>query len=878
MIGDFISFFTQRLRLSKPWKYKVPLLISFPYFLVLNGKLSHDAFLYSIAASLVTTIGFLGIAYLSNDLSDRKSDAAAGKSNATLGLKNWKIALSYLLFIGLAFLPWQYLPFDKMSAILVAIELALFLSYAFPPFRLKEKGVWGLVADALYAHVVPTVLASWTFYLIIGKSYTLFFEFLLAASLWQFISGFRNILSHQIKDYENDLASDTKTWVTVNGVGKATKMLKRVIVPLELLSFLGFLGFLQLKIIYVFPVYLFYTVYAYFVFKRKLKDQNETELKRFTNQFLDNFYVRWLPLLTLSGLIFIITEVRAVLLLHLICFVEPLQNFILKKINFIKDKFLHSKLKKFLYDYKGHYKGMLIHFSILLGYTLLFCGIYFFLQTQITDTETFFHQQRTVSRLLVVLMLLHLLFFFMLRKKSSVELINSFVFEKGSAYNLAIFRILFFFILIRSIHAIVLESFVSWTYLPETARVGLPFIGWLIEIIPINPQLYTIAAYIALGLAYCGLWGFQAKWTIKIYALFALYLWGVPCFFGKLNHHHIMVWIPIIFAFAPSSDVLSIDALIKKKRKVSTPPQWHIKYSLPLKIIWLLLAIIYCFAGFRKLWDVGLYWALSDNLMNQIRLEWIENYDVVTSFRIDHYPLLLKAMGLLTILFEITYPIFLLKPATRIINFIGSWSLHLSAGYFMNIDFSYLRRVHYSLFNWEKLYEKLRAKPLSLAQKTKDNPCHYKKLKKYPVVIVGVILIGFNFIFSVFGISSWPFSDYPSYTGIVKNSVHLIEMKAINAEGNTINVKQIGKEEGFRWENIRPFEERIAKAYLSGDTTNLSQKLNDYWQLWETKVPGLQEAVKIEMSLVTTSLVPEERDVVLKDQYLGTVITNVEKE
>ena len=102
---SFFHFLTQKLRISNPWRYKIPLLIGFCYFFLLAVQVPiKDGFL-SIGAALATTIGFVGFAYLTNDLADRKKDALAGKLNGTASLSNSTIAILILAFLSSAFLP-----------------------------------------------------------------------------------------------------------------------------------------------------------------------------------------------------------------------------------------------------------------------------------------------------------------------------------------------------------------------------------------------------------------------------------------------------------------------------------------------------------------------------------------------------------------------------------------------------------------------------------------------------------------------------------------------------------------------------------------------------------------------------------------------------
>lgn len=869
----FFHLFSTKLRLSKPWQYKVPLLISFPYFLIKTGAVDSATFLHAIIAAFATIIGFAGVGYVTNDLSDRKKDLLAHKDNALTHLSPWAIRGILIGCILVAILPWAYLPWDNYSLVLISTEFALFYLYAFPPFRLKERGILGLITDALYAHVVPAILASWTFYLVIGKAYDQFDLFIVVLMVWQFFSGIRNILSHQIKDYDNDLMSGTKTWVTQKGLAAATLLLKTSI-TLECIAFLGFLGILSLRITFlpwVFGGYAFVAIYA---FAKARKKKQETPAKHFTNIFLDHFYTQWMPMLILISIIFIPTKVSLILLVHLVLFARSMYQNIVSILHAIRGSRAGIILNHRLYIEKNYVRSLCWHLLLMLSYVGLFCIAYYSLNYFYTDKATFFFWQNMLSKVLVLTILLQLASVFILKKDITVHTLKEFLLEKNSAYNLAIFRVIFFFVIFGSL-VWGMESSMAWTTLPESARVGLPYIGWLIDILPISPEIYDSMRLIGVILAFTGLIGFQTRWTLKLYIPVAFYLWAVPCFFGKLNHNQILLWIPIIFAFSQCSAVWSVDAIIKKLRKTWTPPEKSVIYGLPLTLIWIHLAMIYCFSGLHKLWDTGLFWGLSDNIINQIQLEWVENYDMTTAIRIDKYPILLRTGAIGIILFEIVYPLFLIKPSLRFINFIGAWSLHLTAGYLMNIDFIHLRITHVSLINWIhlkriKLLKVIKIPTPKIAQEYNS----LKSLTRLPVFYAGIILVIGNLLCGIIGISSWSFSDYPAYSGLVENTVQLIKIDAYDQNGQLTDVKSLGKEQSFRWKNIRPFETEIAHTFKQGDTVLLQEKIENYWKLWTSKVQGLDAIEKVTMTLETTSLVPEERHIILDAQVLGTLNKN----
>ncbi|MBL1280254.1 MAG: glycosyltransferase [Fluviicola sp.] len=285
-------------------------------------------------AAVFTTIGFMGFGYLTNDLADRKKDALAGKPNGTTNLSTLSILLLIIIFLAIAFLPWFYLPMDQVSVVCIVVELVLFIIYAFPPFRLKEKGFLGVITDALYAHVVPAFLASWTFYLVGKEHYANFFWFVMALSIWQLFSGIRNILSHHYKDFENDQISGTNTFATKVGKEKVYKLMVYFFIPLEVISFLVFLTIVQFEIGFLIIVIL---IFLFFSWPHYRKNKSEVPTKHFTNIFLDRFYIHWFPYIVLFALAFGSYDFWWIALIHVLLF-HPLIGKVIRGINTKKSK------------------------------------------------------------------------------------------------------------------------------------------------------------------------------------------------------------------------------------------------------------------------------------------------------------------------------------------------------------------------------------------------------------------------------------------------------------------------------------------------------------------------------------------------------------
>lgn len=322
--------YVKKLRLSNPWNYKAPLLISIPYFLILACSIPFKSSLFYIGLSFCTIVGIAGFGYYTNDWADINKDFIAGKSNALseMSLAAKLVVLFVLLIFALA--PWYFFPMDKWSWILLVLEFLLFVLYAFPPFRLKEKGFLGVLTDALYAHVVPSLLAANTFYLIGNNKFDYWFEFLMILVLWQFTLGIRNILLHQILDFNNDLTSGNKTFVVKRGVLISEVILKRILLPIEIIVFSLLMLIISTQFYFYTLGYLIFITYTFariYLFKKEKMPQN---YRGIYYQFFDNFYLDWFPLVILTSLVAMNFYFFILLFLHILLFRNILKATFLK--------------------------------------------------------------------------------------------------------------------------------------------------------------------------------------------------------------------------------------------------------------------------------------------------------------------------------------------------------------------------------------------------------------------------------------------------------------------------------------------------------------------------------------------------------------------
>ena len=206
-----------------------------------------------------------------------------------------------------------------------------------------------------------------------------------------------------------------------------------------------------------------------------------------------------------------------------------------------------------------------------------------------------------------------------------------------------------------------------------------------------------------------GIIGFYTRTAAVGAAALGLYVLGVPQFFAKISYYHFLWWFAVLLACSPSGDALSVDAARRawRSRTQRMPLQESRRYALPIQFALLLLGVAYFFPCFWKFAVNGPEWALSDNLKFKMRYIWFVKDGWLPFFRLDLYPFLYQAGGLLTILFEMGFVIGVLHPRTRVFGVAGATLFHLSNYLFLNVDFFFmLISVYLTALNWPNLFRR----------------------------------------------------------------------------------------------------------------------------------------------------------------------------
>jgi hypothetical protein len=307
----------------------------------------------------------------------------------------------------------------------------------------------------------------------------------------------------------------------------------------------------------------------------------------------------------------------------------------------------------------------------------------------------------------------------------------------------------------------------AFAALPALLRAHPPALAWLAAL-PISGPLGRGALVLALVASTAALVGWRTRLSAAVAALTLSYLLGVPQLYGTVRHYHHLVWLAALLAASPSGDALSIEAWSRARRGAPAPAPGP-AYGVPLVIAWLLAACIFFFPGLWKLRQSGLGWALSDNLVQQMRWKWLQ-HGRVPLLRIDLHPRLCQAGALAVLAFELSFPLLLLHRVGRVLALVGAFVFHALTAFVMFIGFGSLLCLYVALVPWHRLARR----PSGSASVPVARAC-------WPVgalLVVGAATAG------VLGaVQAWPFACYPTFQFIAPPLMPALEVELVDRDG-----------------------------------------------------------------------------------------------
>lgn len=208
-------------------KAKGIVLILLLYYLILPFPVIY--FLHSFIFSALA----LSYIFLINDFFDIEADKMVGKERP---IQHIPIFTARIIIIGLLavtviyYLIFFQLTFSALFALVILLLAGTF--YSAWPFRFKIRGLFGLAIASLCQRTLVFIAIIFGIFADPELALVVYF------SLTTFLVGIMVIISHQIRDRENDRKSGIRTWATQNPLPKVNLFYKWLYIPTLITIFL----------------------------------------------------------------------------------------------------------------------------------------------------------------------------------------------------------------------------------------------------------------------------------------------------------------------------------------------------------------------------------------------------------------------------------------------------------------------------------------------------------------------------------------------------------------------------------------------------------------------------------------------------------------
>jgi hypothetical protein len=425
------------------------------------------------------------------------------------------------------------------------------------------------------------------------------------------------------------------------------------------------------------------------------------------------------------------------------------------------------------------------------------------------------------------------------------RLVADFFHAKGPPLNLAVFRIVVCCALL--FHAPRASEYLT---LPDTL-LHVPLGADVVYLLTPRSQggndaLWWIFAISCL----CGVVGLYARLALAVAAATGLLVYGLPQFYGKVDHSHHLVWFAVLLACSPCGDALSLDRW-RMGGRVPPPAE---KYALPLRIVWLLMGLIYFFPGAWKLLAVGWTWALGDNIKYTMYHKWFDLGGYRPPFAVDAFPLLYRGLGLGALAFELGFVIAIFLTPLRRLLVMAGLAFHIWIRLFLDIKLYGLSWCYAAFIDWAGLARRLSTS--SRLVRSPDSEREPDRSGTGAVRVAGAILVAGVILSGATHLNSWPFAVYPTFAAEYGPSIAAIRVDAISAGGRT----PIGSAAIYPI-FVTPMRWRVVQyRVLMADHETRRRYCEALRALFTARLPELQAADRVELRQVVRWVDPARQE------------------
>jgi len=220
------------VRAAEWWEFKLAPVLAIIYATAFLLKLSIISLWPLLLLVLVALAACAAYVSVINDVTDFDDDMASGKANRLVGKSSAFVAtvLASCIIPGIAVA--FYLRREPLLISLYLASWAAFTLYSLSPIRLKNRGGWGVLADASGAHLFPTLLAIALVYRWSLKPFDA--VWFASAGVWSLSFGIRGIIWHQLNDLRYDEKINLRTFARTHNIAWLQRLGNFIVFPTEL--------------------------------------------------------------------------------------------------------------------------------------------------------------------------------------------------------------------------------------------------------------------------------------------------------------------------------------------------------------------------------------------------------------------------------------------------------------------------------------------------------------------------------------------------------------------------------------------------------------------------------------------------------------------
>lgn len=324
---------TATIRAKEWWEHKIPPIMAMAYgTAALQKKTMADIALHLLFLIVALIIGASFVSIV-NNITDIKADFDCGKPNYMGKVSKLKQGLLVLMCIFPGLFICYLMRQDIVSVVFYVSSWVMFTLYSVPPFRLKNRKVAGIMADAAGSQMFPSLLVVSSISFYTGNGINM--AWVASIGIWSLIYGIRGILLHQFTDRENDLASGMQSFAASVALN-TFKTKSHIIMGIELMAF--FLILIQLDSLLC---YFSLGFYLLFILIRAIVDKSLIvavlpPANGYFQFLMGDFYQVLFPMVLLVGAAIVYPFDWVFVIVHLLFFPKGILLFFSDSFRFIK--------------------------------------------------------------------------------------------------------------------------------------------------------------------------------------------------------------------------------------------------------------------------------------------------------------------------------------------------------------------------------------------------------------------------------------------------------------------------------------------------------------------------------------------------------------